>query len=157
MKNSKQKGNNWEREVSTIFSQHFHEEFRRVPQSGAIFGGLNRKRAIGVRTDAQEILSGDIIAPEGFKFSLECKSYKQLEFHGIYCGSCKKLDDWIKQSQDDATFCNKDFLLLIKINRKGTFACLKRGIIDEENMENYMIYKKQYVIMTLECFLALYV
>jgi len=156
MINSKKKGNKWELDISHLFSEHFKDEFRRVPQSGAVFGGCNRVRATGVRQDAQEILSGDVIVPEWFEFSIECKSYKDLELHQIYTGKCARLDGWIEQGENDAEFAKKKMLLLIKLVRKGTFACVGRGIIDEKELTEYTIYKNKYLIIDLNVFLDKY-
>jgi hypothetical protein len=150
--NSKKKGNRWELDVAHLFTENFEGEFRRVPQSGAFFGGANRKRAEGVRADAQEILSGDIITPENFEFSIECKSYKDLEFHQMYLGKCASLDRWIEQGEEDASFSKKKMLLIIKISRKGTFVCVDESIVNKSNFENYMVYKNKYIIVDLMLF-----
>ena len=44
---SKNKGNNWEREVANNLSTLYKESFIRVPSSGAYVGGKNNVRKIG--------------------------------------------------------------------------------------------------------------
>lgn len=151
--NGKQKGNSWERDIANMFSEEFEDTFRRVPNSGAIVGGLNRKLIKeGLRQDAVEILAGDIIVPKDFPFSLECKSYQDFEFHRVVQGSCKTLDGWIEQAESDANVSKKDFLLIMKFNRKGSFVCSLPHSL-QSHLENYMWYKGKYLIYTLEEFL----
>jgi hypothetical protein len=150
--NSKRKGNSWELEFSKILTENFKGVWKRAPMSGAIFGASNRHRAEGVREDAQEILSGDLISPKDWPFSVECKSYKELEFHQIIKGQCKKLDDWITQGESDSEFCKKKLFIAIKIVRKGCFVLLeKEGVTYLP--ENYILYKDKYMMFTLEEFL----
>jgi hypothetical protein len=149
---SKQKGNSFERDVANFLSEHYNDKFSRVPQSGAIYGGQNRQRAVGVRSDVVEILTGDIITPSAFPFSLEAKSYKDIGFHSILQGDCKLLDEWISQAESDAQLSNKNFLIIMKFNHKGRFVCFRKDLIELDNdcCDNFMIYKGKYIFMTLE-------
>jgi len=122
--NGKKKGNSYEREIANEFSELFQDTFRRVPQSGAIVGGLNRSKNLTLRQDAQEILAGDIISPEWFPFSIECKNYGEKTGPNIYCileKPDKKLDEWIAQGRGDSVFSRKEFLLIIKITRRAEY------------------------------------
>jgi Holliday junction resolvase len=153
--NGNRKGKCWERDFSKILGETFGGEFRRVPQSGAFFGGQNRSRAVGVREDAKEILSGDIIVPQNFPFSIECKSYKELDFHRIIRGESKQLDGWIEQAEDDAKFSNKKMLLAIKIKNKGEFICLNCSEVVDLLVDNFMVYKKNYILIDMKTALQL--
>jgi len=144
-KNSKQKGNGFERLISNQLSEHFSDDFRRTPQSGAITGGLNRKKAENLREDAKDILSSDIIAPAWFPFLIECKAYAdEPKFHQIINGESKKLDEWIEQVDNDAKFASKSPLLIFKINRKGTFVAFNVNEADiKYNGYPFMVYKNK--------------
>ena len=72
---SKEKGNAWELEVAKFLEENFEGKFSRVPRSGAMFGGENAENAEGERQDVVEILSGDIITPKDFPFTIEAKHY----------------------------------------------------------------------------------
>jgi Holliday junction resolvase len=158
--NGKKKGNAFEREIANKFSEEFNDTFKRVPMSGGLVGGVNRKIVEqGLREDAVEILAGDVISPEGFPFSIECKSYKDFEFHQVLQGENKVLDEWIKQAEDDAKVSNKEMFLVMKFVRKGVYVCthnLDTSCSDnkiEEQLDNVMWYKGEYIIYTLEDFL----
>jgi Holliday junction resolvase len=156
--NGKQKGNAYERQVVNAFKVLFEDEgFLRNWSSGSIFGGQNRSRIKGVDTDFSEKVVGDIIVPEKFPFTIECKSYKDLDFHNIINGSCKKLDEWIEQAEGDAEVGDTYMLLVVKINNKGQYICTKDLRIENANiniseMSNVTRYKEKYYFYSLETF-----
>ena len=121
--NSKKKGNRVEREFAKAFNDRFNlkDAFRRVPMSGAwTTNNINTD----VRQDAKEILSGDLIVPTNFKFSIECKGRAEFNFWDMLNDDTKHLeiDDWIIQAQNDASISGKEPLLLIKVNNRKPFA-----------------------------------
>lgn len=137
--NGKNKGNSFEREVSNEFTIRFNDHFQRVPQSGAICGGFNRTKVVNLRQDAQSILSADIICPEWFCFSLECKNYGEKtgpKMYSILEGHERVLDKWLCQSKGDAEFSKKQFLVLFKITRKSTYICIDYNKFIETLKEN---------------------
>jgi len=152
--NSKKKGNRFELDIAKRFTVLFEAEFRRTPNSGAYTGGKNRAGATGLREDAQEILSGDIIGPQGFPYLIECKSYADKPgFHLLLQGGDATFNKWVTQNEGDSEFVNKNFLLLFKINRKGEFAVINPDdefLPDIETIDcPYMMYGK-YMIISLE-------
>lgn len=150
-KNSKAKGNSFELQVTKLFADKFGGDWRRVPNSGAFTGGKNRDSLQDFRADAKEILSADIITPAGFPYQLECKSYNdEPKFHQLLESGSKKLDEWIKQSDEDAKFSNKKPLIVFKMNRKGIFVCLNQEDFSFENTAR-IIYKSK-VIVSLKNF-----
>jgi len=146
------KGKRFERELVGILIEQFGEGFERVPRSGAIFGGINKKRADNQRNDVKEILSGDIIVPTNFNFSIEAKNYKEFPFHQLFEGKCSLLDGWIEQNNQDAELSGKKAIIFFKIDFKGIFVCVEEKIIDGILDTNYFRYK-DYVICSLETFL----
>ncbi len=125
--NGKQKGNAAERAIANEFSERFNDFFQRVPQSGAITGGFNRAKVANLRQDAQEILSGDIIAPAWFPFSIESKCYGEKtgpQMYSILDGDERVLDKWIDQAKGDAKFAKKEYMVLFKITRKAAYICV---------------------------------
>lgn len=154
-KNSKQIGNAYERAVAKRFSIVFEGQFKRTPSSGALVGGSNRQKADGLRSDAKEILASDVIAPEAFPFSVECKSYAdEPKFHHLIQGESRTLNKWIEQVDADARFANKRPLIVFKINRKGEYVCFDRDIPDI-NLEEvpYIVYRHK-IIVSLDNFLG---
>lgn len=128
--NSKKKGNSAERVLAKTLNDRFNtKEFLRVPQSGAITGGFNRAKAEGYSDDAKELLSGDLITPKKFLFSIESKSYADIDFWDLFNAS-SNLKSWMKQCQEDADFAKKKPMLVVKINRHKTMVFIKE-ILDE--------------------------
>ena len=151
--NSKSKGNTFEREVVKLFTEQFGEGFQRVPCSGAIFGKTNMKRSHGMSEECINTLTGDLITPESFPYSLEYKFHKDLEFHQLIQGKCKKMDDWLEQSSQDAVLSGKVPLVVFKLNNKGIYVCLDFESVRELNLDNYLKYKEK-VIISLEIFFS---
>ena len=116
MINGQKKGKSFEREIVHIFEKNFGKGFMRVPQSGAAFGKSNRVRIEGIDENFVSQMTGDLVVPPGFPFNLECKAYKDFEFHQVVYGSCRKLDEWLEQAESDAEVSDKKFLLIMKLS-----------------------------------------
>jgi len=156
--NSNKKGKSWELEASHLLQEYFGGTFNRVPRSGAMFGGKNIKYAEGQREDVKEIMSGDIICPEDFPFSVEAKSYSSFDFSKLYSGECKVLDEWIEQADSDAVLSDREPLILMKFNYKGAYAVFRRyGYKNEGDriilFDDYTLYKNEYIITSIKNFL----
>jgi len=118
---SKAKGNSFERQTADFLTNLYGEKFIRVPNSGAYIGGKNTHRKEYLHEGQIRSFKGDIIPGESFsRINIECKNYKDFPFHQLYSGSCKQLDEWIKQCLDVAD--EGDFnIIFMKFNRKGTY------------------------------------
>ena len=114
--NSKQKGNSFERNVAKLFSERFKKPFARTVSSGAYTGGSNVKNASNLTEEQLLIFASDIRCPKDFAFSIECKSYKSLDFYDLFNES-SHLFDWYNQSETDAKLLNKEPLLIVKTNQ----------------------------------------
>lgn len=146
--NSKQKGNRIENELAKILSERFNRKFTRVPMSGG-WGTYNR--GSGVREDAMEVLSGDLMAPKDFRFSIESKARAELNFWDFLNEDVKEteIDSWIFQVENDSTSVKKLPLLYIKINNRKPFV-----MFPKELYETTMSYKN-YSILRFDYFLQL--
>lgn len=119
--NSKNKGNVWERALCKILKERFPgRDFSRVPTSGAFFGKSNKEKRSLAEDNVKEVLSGDIICPSDFRFSVECKSYADISFWDLFNES-SDLHSWMRQCTEDAEFTNKVPLLVVKINNHKPF------------------------------------
>jgi hypothetical protein len=126
----KAKGSSWERAVADFLSNLYSEKFLRVPASGAYIGGSNAKRKEFLSEGQIRHFKGDIIPGESFPLlNIECKNYAGLEFHQLYAGACRQLDTWINQLMDPADEDDVN-LLLIKITRRGKFACFQETLLN---------------------------
>lgn len=130
--NSKQKGNRAELECAKIFNKRFPDyTFKRVPQSGAIFGQSNKENTEKIDEEIKITLSGDIICPLNFKFSIEHKAYNEADFWGLFNES-SDLHNWMKQCKADAVFVGKEPMLIVKYNNK------KRIVFTRFKFDNYI-------------------
>lgn len=109
--NSKSKGSKAERELTKWFKQWTGFEFSRVPASG----GLRWKGLANATT-------GDIVCTDDrhgrrFILSVECKSYKDINFEHLILGnkSSKIMVFW-NQALDDAKRGNKIPILFMRYN-----------------------------------------
>lgn len=138
--NSKNKGNQFERKIANLFSARFEthtgivSSFRRDASSGSFWGASNQKR---LQThDAETATFGDVMAPAGFRFSIECKHYKTPPtFTSMMKQDCKMITDWIKQAKQDATNSNKKMLVVAKFNNVADFVIIEG--VDEDALMMY--------------------
>lgn len=123
---SKSKGNKFENDVVKILNKTFNtEEFSRTPNSGAMMGRSNWGKKQGLSEDVKRTLGSDLITPEWFKFSVECKHYKDSpNYSQIIQGPDSTLDHWLAECVFDAINLDLHPLLFFKTNRKGTFFAL---------------------------------
>lgn len=141
--NGKQKGSAFERKMCNKLSARFAEHtgveksFYRNPSSGAFFGGKNQSR---MQThDLEKATFGDIICPNNFKFSIECKHYKTApSFKSILESKVGQWDTWISQAEQDASNANREVLLIIKYNNVEEFVLVK-GEKSDLNYKGYRI------------------
>lgn len=141
--NGKNKGNTFERKISNMLSARFESvtgiktAFRRNPDSGSFFGGTNK-----VRTDTHDLSHanfGDLICPESFKFSVECKHYKTgPSFASIVKSKVTQWDLWIGQATQDAASSNKEMMLIIKYNGVDELVFLEQRLT---NLTPILLYK----------------
>lgn len=110
MKNSKSKGNRFERSVAKFFQEWTGYEFNRTPMSG----GLRWKNAENITSD---IVCSDPKHSRKFKLSIECKSYQDINFEHLLLQkkSCKIASFW-NQAKSDAKRAGKIPVLIMKYN-----------------------------------------
>jgi hypothetical protein len=152
--NSKNKGNTFERKIANILSDRFKEHtgiaksFRRDVTSGSFFGATNQKRL--ETHDAETATFGDIMAPATFKFSIECKHYKDApSFLSILKQDNKTLDKWLGQAEQDADNAGKQALVIAKFNNVPEMAFVKRDVWDR----SADLYYKGFAIVLFDHFL----
>lgn len=154
-KKSKEKGKAGERFFCNLLSKHLGGSFVRVPNSGAFIGKTNRKRILDLSSSQVLINRGDIIPPDHLpNLIVECKFYKNFEFHQLLQPKgIKILDKWIKQASSDAgpkTF----WILLFKINRRGEFVVYDKRLFPEAELSNHVIYDSNFICAEAETFLC---
>ena len=109
--NSKQKGNRAERELAQILTEHFGVPFARV---GVASGA--RVKNTKLPDNAIGVMTGDLIPPAGFRFSIEAKSEKvNIDFFT----RSALFGKWLTQATNDASSISKIPMLCWKRHRKG--------------------------------------
>lgn len=131
--NGKSKGSSFERKIANLLSARFEpvtgikQGFRRNTDSGSFFGGTNQKRKD--THDLDHANFGDLICPNNFKYSVECKFYKTgPTFPAIVKGKIAQWNDWIAQAKQDAYNSNKEMMLIIKYNGVDEIVFLEQEI-----------------------------
>jgi hypothetical protein len=149
---NKNKGKAFERQICEILSKTFGLNFQRIPNSGAYVGGKNAFRYETLTEEQKLLADGDIIVPSELShISMECKSYKDFSFSGLFLGQNALLDGWIKQASETQ---KSKWLLYFKINNKGIFVVYDMTKFSSDlYKENYHIYQNRYLIQSLEEFL----
>lgn len=144
--NSKSKGNAFERKIANLLSDRFAEytglksSFRRAIDSGSFFGRGNQSR---IETHGTEHANfGDIMAPNGFRYNIECKHYKSPpSFNAIIKQDWKQLDEWLAQAKQDSSNAGKDWLVIVKFNNIDEFA-----VVEGAHAMAVMIYRGNSII-----------
>lgn len=138
---AKVKGNSWERDCAAFLTKTYGDTFIRVSNSGAYIGGVNSFRKNYLSANQIQSSKGDIHTPDGWsKLVIECKSYKDFNFHHLFQGDNKQLDSWINQvniASDPDDFN----LILMKFNRIGKFVCIEEKNYTEQ-VQCSLIYKQ---------------
>lgn len=149
-KNSKQKGNGFEREIVTFLNTIYETDtFMRTPSSGSYFGKSNFYKNKNKEASVQNVLSSDIITPEWFPCAVECKHYTDKPNHSkIIKENDSDLDIWLSQCTYDAKNMNLCPLLFFKTNNKGTYCAIPyMFILDmEQNLTHYSKYNEFLII-----------
>ena len=142
--NSKKKGNRGELALCKILKTRFPgQDFMRVPSSGAIMGKSNKIKNESAEMGTKEVLSGDLICPSKFKFSVESKFYSDISFWDIFNES-SDLHNWMSQVSEDSAFVNKLPFLIVKINNHPHFAATTIAV------DGYIFEHQGFYFYTLE-------
>ena len=135
------KGKNGERELAKVFKMYLGPSFERVPASGA------RPKQVQLNKQAMEVFTGDLTTPDGFRFSIECKS-ENVTIN--WFEDSAKVDSWIKQAVDDAKSVGKSPMVCWKMPRRGWIVIFARNGYAPSDVGNYVIYKGKWFVCRLE-------
>lgn len=149
-KNSRTKGNTFERKVCKILNEFFGTtEFIRSPGSGAFSTTHNLPDHLK--------FSGDLITPKTFKYTIECKKGYNKENLGSIFNPKSDLISFIDQAEKDSSKINKNFLLIMQQDRKEILCLLneKKSLAlatYAENRDHIYLHIKNgdYIICKLE-------
>lgn len=105
--NSRDKGKRTERALCKILTERFGKPFSRVVGSG------NRWSQVELSQAGKDTLVGDIVCPEGFLWSIECKGgYDDVTFDSILSAKGNKtFKSFLSQAEADAERSGKQALI----------------------------------------------
>ena len=141
-KNSRTKGNTFERQVAKILNDRFKTtEFSRSPGSGAF--------ATTHKLPDHLKIYGDLITPQKFKFCIECKKgYNHLNLYSLYNYS-SEIWKFLDQCEKDSEKCSKIPMVIFKQDRhpilaivpiENSFGTKPLKYIDIHNKKTYRVY-----------------
>lgn len=118
---SKRYGKGFEYEVRDILRESTGlPGFERVPTSGAWIGGQNAHKADYGRNDVTEIMAGDLICPDGWRWTVECKNHADVPVHQLFLGDGAKLvNEFLEQVYYSSLLVEKESLLVMKYRKSG--------------------------------------
>jgi len=114
--NSKAKGDRAEREIAKILTEHFGVPFARV---GVTSGA--RPKQVKLDGHAKKAYTGDLILPDGFRFSIEAKS---VNIDVDFFDESAAFERWLSQATEDAESIGKLPMLCWKVAYKGWLVAL---------------------------------
>lgn len=143
---NKDKGKAYERAVCQTFNKGTGKSFTRCVGSGAFVGGKNAVR-LDYLSENQILLNrGDIVPADEYRhLVIECKAYKEFQFHNL-CTGVKLLDKWINQVSHDVEYTETTEelipLVIFKINRQGEHVVTPSGTYDYSDVPHIRYYHK---------------
>jgi Holliday junction resolvase len=145
--NSKRKGNRAELELAKILTKRFGVPFARVGVSSGA-----RPKQVKLDGSAKQSFTSDLIVPDGFRFSVECKAVNRdvdlLDQSAL-------LDKFLTQVTEDANSIGKIPLLCWKRNRKGWIAALPEKDVFGKTIvfTNYYSVYREWLVCYLDALL----
>ena len=149
---SKTKGNTFERDVSKILNDVFNTNtFTRTFGSGAIVGKSNWNKRTGLDDALKTALASDIIAPEWFPFSIECKHYADTpNYSTIIKNDDKDLNCWLGKSMYDAINTSTIPTVFFKTDRKGIHVAIPHFFIGDVSCFNHYLFYNGFIIIGID-------
>ena len=135
-KNSRNKGNTFERNIAKLLNDRFKtEEFSRSPGSGAF--------ATTHKVPDHLKIYGDLLTPQKFKFCIECKKgYNNQNLYSLYNYS-SEIWKFIEQSEKDSEKCSRLPMVIFKQDRQPTLAIIPSWIQVEGELKYIEIHKNK--------------
>jgi hypothetical protein len=132
--NSKKKGNAGEKYVVELLKKWWDDEhFIRNFLGGSGAAGTQLAGRNDVSSSLLEAMTGDIICPEGFPFSIESKFYETIDLYEVMRNPEKAtvVEFW-RQCKNDADRIKKIPLVIMRENRKQAY-CMFPSSFDRFN------------------------
>lgn len=125
--NSKKKGASFERKIANLLNERFNtKEFCRTPGSGA-FGTTHQ-------LPQHLIVHGDLITPQNFRYTIECKNGYNLEIADLL-SSKNELNKFIEQAKVSAVKSSRKWMVIYKKNHSKELVIVESKI---PHLRNYI-------------------
>jgi hypothetical protein len=149
---SNTKGGELERDIAKRFNTYYEtDEFARTPRSGALMGLSNFAKRKGLNADVRKTLGSDLIVPDWFKYSVECKWYKDSPNHAaMIAGNESSLELWLGEACYDSINFELQPMLIFKTNNKGIFYAIPKHL-HTFNHTHFLTYK-DFVVLGFDSF-----
>jgi len=145
--NSRNKGNAFERKVCSLLNHRFNtEDFCRSPGSGAFASTHKLPEHLKIY--------GDLITPENFKFTIECKKGYNKENLCSFFKPKSEIRKFIKQSEKDAKYSKREPMIILQQDRNTIIVITRKSsyqwdVCEETVIETKLEYK-DYIICPLD-------
>ena len=152
----KAKGDRTELHLCKLFGEHFGEEFSRALGSGARIWQVGQ-----LPEHAKKTLTGDICAPEKFKWVIESKGGYEDDMNlanALDGEGLLQLDKFIEQVSHDSEYCKRKPIICWKRNRKPWLACIREEDFTPIGFERkfpYRLHYREWIMVSLEELLEL--
>lgn len=147
---SKDKGGRGERDLCKVLAKRFPDTkgFFRVVGSG------NRWSQVNLTEEAKKILTADIVTPENFRFSIECKyGYADIDLSTCFDKGNKDLDEFLIKTEKDANRVNKYPLLCWRKSHKP-WICFFKEDGGQYISPSYKLHYRDWTCLSLNVFLS---
>jgi hypothetical protein len=134
----KKKGNRTELGLVKVLTKRFGEGFSRSVGSGNRWGQVTF-----LPKHAQDVFSGDLVVPKGFKRALESKGgYADIDLNSVFVGGNSELDGFLDQVKKDSERCGRKPMLCWKQDRKPWLAFVPTKELEGHSFEYRLVYKE---------------
>lgn len=135
----KKKGNRTELDLTKLLNARFGTGFSRTIGSGAV----GTSKGQWLPKHAQDVFSGDLIVPKGFRFVIESKGgYDGIDMSSVFVRGNSELDGFLDQVTKDSKRCQRSPLLCWKKTRKPWLAFVQTKELTGRSFKYKMQYGK---------------
>jgi hypothetical protein len=130
-KTARVKGKSAEKFIADVFTEHTGIQFRRTPSSGALRNIISKNSSDGQKNFYSSDIQCDTDYAKFFKFAVESKNTKDINYYGILIGQNATFDNNWKQVTEEV--CSSDIfpiLCLKSNNRKPIVFTTFKGTTD---------------------------
>ncbi len=135
--NSGDKGKRTERLLVDLMNNRFGGGFSR-----SIGSGNRVEQVFNMPKHAKDTFTGDLVCPENFRFTLECKGgYDDIDLNFVFAKGHSQIDAFLTQADEEAD-CGRKPILVWKKNRKPWISFVRTDELPHLNWNYRLIYRE---------------